>query len=667
MKKSSLKLLLITVFAIILEILWGNKKFWLTLKNHPENPPVYLSDNTLLKYDQEYLITNDFSLKIDDIANKVQSISIDIEYIATEQAKQAGGELFRTENAVIVWIYASDEGNANEYVVTKETITPYAPSGESFFIETFGKAKTLKFRFPYASGRNIRINKIELNPNIPLRFNFLRFILLFLILYTIITVFFEDYFIGKDPFRFIKLGVSLVLICVFLLSLLRLHAGENPVTGLNYQDLAHALSEKRLWVAENQDEKLASMENPYDTYQRATIGATVYGDTAYYEGMYYIYFGITPVLLFFLPYYLFSGQNLSYFKAECIIIVLTAIGCYLLIELFRKKLFPKLPTKVQILYSILLSTAGGNIIILKRSQIYYTAIGTALMLTIWGLCFWFYASERYNIWFGMIGSVCLALAVGARPQFAMASFLFFPIFIDWISERSKNITKIILILIPYVPIGVFLMWYNAARFGSPFDFGANYNLTNFDMVHNGFHPLKLIYGLWYYFFNLIKISPDFPYLVATIPSLSYPGYFFVREQIGGVFALIPALWVLFIGFSKNNRNLFSKIFVGICITASIIIVCVDTLIAGICVRYQADFRYLLVIASAAFTFTILEQSGTERNCHIYRSFSGLAFLSIFLSFLTIFSQYENPDYLTINEQPLSYFLIVKEIFGIVGF
>ncbi len=37
-----------------------------------------------------------------------------------------------------------------------------------------------------------------------------------------------------------------------------------------------------------------------------------------------------------------------------------------------------------------------------------------------------------------------------------------------------------------VLVAVGLMWYNAARFGSPFDFGANYNLTSNDMTHRGF-------------------------------------------------------------------------------------------------------------------------------------------------------------------------------------
>jgi len=36
-----------------------------------------------------------------------------------------------------------------------------------------------------------------------------------------------------------------------------------------------------------------------------------------------------------------------------------------------------------------------------------------------------------------------------------------------------------------------LMWYNAARFGSPFDFGANYNLTGNDMTQRGFNAVRI--------------------------------------------------------------------------------------------------------------------------------------------------------------------------------
>ncbi|MCO7109522.1 hypothetical protein NIA69_10595 [Gemmiger formicilis] len=35
------------------------------------------------------------------------------------------------------------------------------------------------------------------------------------------------------------------------------------------------------------------------------------------------------------------------------------------------------------------------------------------------------------------------------------------------------------------------MWYNAARFGSPFDFGANYNLTGNDMTQRGFNAVRI--------------------------------------------------------------------------------------------------------------------------------------------------------------------------------
>ena len=46
-------------------------------------------------------------------------------------------------------------------------------------------------------------------------------------------------------------------------------------------------------------------------------------------------------------------------------------------------------------------------------------------------------------------------------------------------------------ILPVVVVAAGLMWYNAARFGSPFDFGANYNLTGNDMTQRGFNAVRI--------------------------------------------------------------------------------------------------------------------------------------------------------------------------------
>lgn len=49
-------------------------------------------------------------------------------------------------------------------------------------------------------------------------------------------------------------------------------------------------------------------------------------------------------------------------------------------------------------------------------------------------------------------------------------------------------------ILPYIIVAAGVMYYNAARFGSPFDFGANYNLTFNDMTLRGFRIDRFLYG-----------------------------------------------------------------------------------------------------------------------------------------------------------------------------
>ena len=63
-----------------------------------------------------------------------------------------------------------------------------------------------------------------------------------------------------------------------------------------------------------------------DELQKQT-GESYLFDVAYYEGHYYVYFGVLPVLLFYLPFYLLTGSSfptaigvlicLHYVRAGC--------------------------------------------------------------------------------------------------------------------------------------------------------------------------------------------------------------------------------------------------------------------------------------------------------------------------------------------------------------
>ena len=53
------------------------------------------------------------------------------------------------------------------------------------------------------------------------------------------------------------------------------------------------------------------MEDPYDKGARDELqketGEPYLFDVAYHDGHYYVYFGVVPVLVFYLPFYLLTG------------------------------------------------------------------------------------------------------------------------------------------------------------------------------------------------------------------------------------------------------------------------------------------------------------------------------------------------------------------------
>ena len=61
----------------------------------------------------------------------------------------------------------------------------------------------------------------------------------------------------------------------------------------------------QLYLEEEPPDWLKSMDDPYDKSARDELqketGEPYLFDVAYYDGHYYVYFGVVPVLMFYLP------------------------------------------------------------------------------------------------------------------------------------------------------------------------------------------------------------------------------------------------------------------------------------------------------------------------------------------------------------------------------
>lgn len=160
-----------------------------------------------------------------------------------------------------------------------------------------------------------------------------------------------------------------------------------------------------------------------------------------------------------------------------------------------------------------------------------------------------------------------------------------------------------------------LGWYNAARFGSPLDFGASYNLTTNDMRLRPWMPEGALAGLYYYLVQAPNVIPNFPLLTDTAESFDYPAFLVSEPCYGGVLWLAPVLWFLcaLLPAPRNGAKPLPggtwlwRLVVGVAVGLAVLLAALDALAAGILPRYTTDFMLpLSVLAALGFLRTSVQ-------------------------------------------------------------
>ncbi len=646
-------LLFCCIISFLFEIFFFNRAHFRMLGENIENPPIYLDDGSELIYDEYYSFEDGFTLTIPDINQDIRNYYLDIEDYSNDSWNSRD---FSRLTAFHIVNSITDEGNANYYSFGELLVSPEIDSSMYIFLEPYGKVSDLKITFTEGVDE-ICFSGVYLNKRPPVYFNVIRMIILALLLFSIIAVVNAVYECNckrpNERKRIIVLLITAILLSVIATSIQK----QNLMHGMQkgYPDLARSLAEGNVYIEESTDDVLLNMDNPYDRTLRDALGADYYWDVAYYEGKYYIYFGVVPAIIFHLPYYLITGNDLYYDHAQMLMNILILLGALALIEIIRKKYYEYLPIHMEILIYITTMFAIGLGILVKRSAIYYEAIGTAIMLVLWGLYFWLRSvrDNEVSLWQGMLGSLFMALSVGARPQFAVASFAAFYIYRQ--AFREKKIKTIVLLILPYIPIAIALMMYNYARFGSVFDFGANYNLTTHDMTHIGLHLARIPMGIWYYLIKIPIFDYVFPYMKRDTVGGVYQGFIAWEEQAGGTIALTP---YLFLGLSAIKKKSDEGMLVKISMVTALVVVIMDSVMCGISMRYQLDYRLLLAVPVMVYNLKqmkVLCNEGDElklnKYCHVT---SLLCMGTILLGILTFLCQYEVCDYSDLGTNPVFY-------------
>ncbi len=395
--------------------------------------------------------------------------------------------------------------------------------------------------------------------------------------------------------------------------------GENAQ---QYAELARAFAKGQLYLDEEPPEWLKAMDDPYDKGARdeaqKETGEPYLFDVAYHDGHYYVYFGVVPVLLFYLPFYLLTGLNFPTAIGVLVAALAFVLGCSALLDRFARYHFKSVSLGLYLLLQVPLVFCCGILYLVKFPTFYSLPIMCGLAFSVWGLYCWMRGrlSRHACAWY-FAGSLCMALVAGCRPQLLALSLLAFPLFWRaYLTERRlftpAGAREFACLVAPYVIVAAGIMGYNYARFGSVTDFGANYNLTVNDMTKRGMNVGRLAPAFFSYFLQPPCVTGAFPYLQPEPFDTTYMGQTIREVTFGGIFACLPVLWVL--AFARRillmryrqraTRTIWGVIVV--LLASGVIVALLDAEMAGILQRYYADFSFMFLAATVLLLFVVNE-------------------------------------------------------------
>lgn len=385
-----------------------------------------------------------------------------------------------------------------------------------------------------------------------------------------------------------------------------------------YDELAEALLSGSMQLPEEPPTWLDAMDNPYDTEARDVLeeqtGELYKWDWAYFEGHYYVYFGIVPCLLFFVPYHLITGGGLLPTGIPVLVTLIAyIIGLAALLSSIAKSRFPRVRIRDALIAFAGAFLCSGLVYAASYPSLYQIPATTSLAFSIWGLFFWWRAYESDRTSFYAAGSVCIALLLGCRPPMvAVALFGLFPL-VRLLKRENGRIARFCALALPFLVAAAGVCAYNYARFGSPLNFGATYNLTAVDLTTRSFNLAQIPVGLYHYLIQLPELSASVPFLLPVDLSYAFSTGNFLEDMPGGILACMPFLWtVFFCWYNKSARWSILSVLCAVCVC--VILVVADAMFGGIAGRYQMDFCFLFAVAAgvAALELTTLD-SGTS-NC-----------------------------------------------------
>ncbi len=608
LKKELLGWLLVVAICFLVEVLFFNYRA--------------LESLTFEKADfsTEYTTDKDsLYIEMKDINQHVDNVFLDVD-LCDEDSTVISGE------PIDVVISKTDAADSVYYELPDTKIVSANEQSKYLRLHLSGDSEKIRVKLSSKDPEKLKVYSVGINEKRPFQISFVRLIVLFVIAGSIYlfrrkSFLFKEEFSIKSKKQIVMVALLFVFYIFLIVGLLKINAAyeawcTDPAPTRQYEMLTESLANGQLNLDYEIAPELDGLDNPYDFMSRIEAGGDYLFDIAYYNHNYYVYFGIVPVILIYLPIYLITGIVLKTYQVVFIFGLILFVGILMFLYSLIKRYQLKLSFGKFLLADIALLMSAGGIALVYPGNTYSLAILSGISFVFWGLSFWLLSSDgkgKISKPLLVFGSICMALVAGCRPHLAILILASFVIFFEDIKQSrfflKKGKWNLLSFALPIIVIAICLMIYNYLRFGSVFEFGAKYNFTGVDMTHQVGSGVKFIQGIWEYIFAPMTVVDRFPYLQLRDLSSDYLGYFYLHDMYGGMIRIFP-LSVLSVGiFSTTKKGELKKLGIVLFVIACVIVLA-DIWMAGITNRYMYDFTFIFVMVGI---IVLLWNSGSTKD------------------------------------------------------
>ena len=424
----------IVLFSLGLEISIFNINFYTSKGNEEIRLDAKLSD--YLNCEGYYTFFTDETIEVPGINEKINNIHIKLNGLNTP--------------VVTANILLTDEANKSYYGTPERNIYTNVDKSQYININTSGKTEKIGLIFE-SDNDTVNVESISINCERPFEFSLLRIfffvgILCLIYIFKPSSVFYTKKLADntKNKQDIITLALCFETAIIIILGTINptfmgiASKNYNPHkwdgNGIDlvrisysqhnqYDELAQAFLQGKTYI-DNDDvpQSLIDMENPYDTNARSKqallSGDSYRWDVAYFNGHYYVYFGIVPLLLMYLPFRAIFNAPFPSAVGIMGFALIFSIGVFKLLDILCKKKFKNISVGTYLLTTITFVNCCGMSFLVKRPDFYSVPIMTSMAFVVWGIYLWIKGldANKKKLAYFFLGSLCMALSVGCRPQ-----------------------------------------------------------------------------------------------------------------------------------------------------------------------------------------------------------------------------------------------------------